>query len=98
MSVEGGPRGHGYLFFYSARESLLILIQWKHAHAGECVCVYGLYGTCMGESVDSFTCALGTSCSAESRGKLCRGTASELLKQSSADKPRILSPREKARA
>lgn len=60
----------------------------------ECECAI----TYMSECVGSFTYALGTSCSAESQGKLCCGTASELLKQWSADKPCILSPRERARA
>lgn len=53
----------------------------------------GWCGTCA-----RFTYAPGTSCSTESQGKLRLSTGSELLKQSSADKPRILSSRERARA
>ncbi len=91
-NVSRGVKEPSYLFFYLLWESLLILIQQNQVavcvHVCVCVCV------CVG----SFTSALGASCSTESQGKLCSGTASELLKQSSADKPRILSPRERARA
>lgn len=82
------------LLFYSVREFLRILIQQNRASAGVCVCYHVHVLVC----VDAFTYALGTSCSTESQGKLCCGTASELLKQSSADKPCILSPRERTRA
>lgn len=75
------------------KEFLLALIQWKYTQAGGvCMIVYVYVGG------GCFTYALGTSYSAECQGKLCGGTGSELLKQSSADKPCILSPRERARA
>lgn len=79
-----GSQSYATLFFYSLREFLLILIQQNHTLGS----VWGFF----------FTCALGTSCSTESEGKLRCGTATELLKQSSADKPCILSQRERARA
>lgn len=90
-NVSGRVTEPRYLFFYSMKEFQLELIQWNQTQAGGgCVCVW-VGGGC-------FTSALGTSCSTECQGKLCGGTGSELLKQSSADKPCILSPRERARA
>lgn len=60
------------------------------------VCVHTVIYTF--QCVGSFTFAPGTSFTTESQCKLCCGTASELLKQSSADKPCILLPRERAKA
>lgn len=62
-----------------------------HAHCTQAV-------RCVRVRAGSFTYARRTRCSTETRGKLCCSTASELPKQLSADKPCILSPRERARA
>lgn len=100
-NVSGGVREACYLFFYSVREFHLILVQLDHMHA--CVCTVHAWEfecilRCVCVCACSFTYAPRTSSSTESRGKLCCSSASELLKQSSADKPCILSLRERARA
>lgn len=84
----GGRRAKKHLFFYSSRESLSALIMWNGTEASAArarACVF-------------FTYAPGTCRSTESRGKLCLGAGSELLKQSSADKHRVLSSWERTRA
>lgn len=92
-NVRGRVTEPRYRFFYSMKKFLLALIQWNQTQAGGVCTIACVY---VGEGC--FTYALGTSCSTECQGKLCGGTGSELLKQSSADKPCILSPRERARA
>lgn len=85
----GGRRAKKHLFFYSSRESLsaLILPNGTEATAtrGARVRVSHLRPGKLPRSTVS-------------RGKLCLGAGSELLKQSSADKHRVLSSRERTRA
>lgn len=83
MSVEEVTKPK-YLFFYSSREFLLVLMRRNHTQAGAArVCVSPMPRELA---------------AAQSQGKLRLSSGSELLKQSSADKPRILSSRERARA
>lgn len=80
-----------YLFFYSVREFLLILAVHTLPHTHVCALQYHVPAMC------GLTYARRASSNTESQGKLCSGTASELLKQLSVDKPRILSLRERLR-
>lgn len=91
--VSEGATEPRHLFFYSTKEFLLFLFQQDHIQAGAvCVCVR----VCMGRR--GVSPMPGELSAAQSQGKLCFSAGSELLKQSSADKPCVLSPRDRAKA